>query len=211
MKIKNLLSIGIIIFLFIILTGCPMECVAPHEIRQDITILPQNDTIHIGDTLKFSTSFETSYTDGSETVDISDREVNITCDIFIYDNENPFFDDFTGLENFEFIVKKGTIKNSDIILCGGEVPCREFFYELNSGKFEAELEIVAKDTGNYILKLYSTENNVNAGGRDCEQNFEVTYNFDITDEHKLNNILIENSGYKEDTYRNSFYAFVVVE
>ena len=209
MKIQNILIIGIVMSLLIIFTGCPMmECIATHEIKQTIIILPQNDTIHVGDTLRFSTSFETTYEEEGKNVDISDREVDINCYLYNYSNNNPFFTgtQATGVENFEFILNKGIVQNLDILYNEG-VSYREFYYELINSKFEVEFEIIVKDTGNYIMNLYSAPNEKYAT-KYCEENFELNYSFEISDEHKLNDYLLRDTTGIE---KNSFYAFVVVE
>jgi len=210
MRIKYFLSIGIIMPLLIILTGCPMECVAPYTIKQKITILPQNDTIHVGDTLKFSTSFDAFYTAYDKNVDISDKEINLKCYISSFNNSDysPFYTDTdilsNGIENFDFSLKKGIIKNSDIIYDDEAGSNREFYYELNNDKFELELEIIAKEPGNYILDLFSNEY-LEYPAKYCEKNFDFSYYFEITDKHLLNDF------YKGIHSKNTFYAFVVVE
>ena len=168
---------------------------------QNITILPQNDTIHIGDTLRFTTLFESTFKELDETIDISEEEIHFYC----YINRH-FFNTNTGIENFEFILQKGIIKNSEI-LYDGEGANREFFYELTNGKFEAELEIVAKETGYYILKLFS-KYNYYFSQNGCGVVLGIRYYFEIDDIHTHNDYFLENS---ETLDRNSFYAFVVVE
>ncbi len=203
MKLRYLLSLGIIFSLLSILTGC--ECVSWHPIKQNVFVSPQKDTIHIGDTLRFASSIETSYTEAEKNVDISDREIDIFCHLNKYQNDNIFYHG-GGIDNFKFNLKKGTIRDTATLHGeGGEK--KQFYYELSDGKFEFEIEIIPEDTGSYILELSSTPN-IKNGSMHCEQNFGVVYFFEISDEHKLNDyLLLDTTG----TNKNSFYAFVVEE
>ena len=209
MKLKYLISLGIIISLLVILTGCPMECVAPHTIDVKVNISPQNDTIHIGDTIKLPLSFETFYTAYGKNIDISDSVINLKCYIQSFNNSdnNPFYTDtdiiYTGVENFDFILKKGISNNPDVI-SDSNGSFREFYYEIKDDKFEMEIEIVAKASGNYMLRLISNDHMIYSA-KHCEKNFAFNYNFELSDKHKLNDF------YNGMNHKNSFYAFVVAE
>lgn len=209
MKTQNIIGIGIIMSLLIIFTGCPLECVTEQPIKQTVEILPKIDTIHIGDTLLFNSKFNAYYEVSGDNIDISDREIDIFCYLNKYNNDNPFYSDIyitTGINNFEFNLKKGIIKNADVLQDElGEK--KQFYYELLDGKFEVEFEIVAKDTGNYMLKLFSSPN-IKYGAKHCEENFSVGYSFKIPEKHKLNDYLIRDT---TGIDKSSFYAFVVVE
>ncbi len=184
------------------------ECIAPHSINVQATIYPQTDTIHVGDTLKLSASFAPEYSEGKEHVNIAEKEINFNVFIkkIIHSSNSSSFTDENiinaGIENFDFIVRKGTYKITENIESEDGI-YREFFYKLND-KFEVEIDLVVRDTGYYFITLAS-DAHFDYPSKHCERNFEFIYNFEITDKHLLNN------SYQGTLDQNSFYAFAVSE
>lgn len=208
MKIKKLIvSTIVMVSLLPFFTGCPIgPCRFEHGIENKVTILPQKDTLQIGDTIKIYTSMPIFYEYNQKNIDNSDEEIDIRFWIDSYKNDTNFYENRTQLDNLEFIVEKGITKDTTIFQdIDGKY--REFFYKQNDDKFEIEMEIVVKQTGNYLMQIYSAPNYEQEN--ECEENFSVYYFINLEPEHLLNEHLINNTTLKNS--KNSFYAFVVVE
>jgi len=169
------------------------------------TVSPQKDTIHVGDTIHLGNVIDNFYKANNKTFDISDIDIVYACIVKPYTSEYSI-KDFDSLQSttsaFDLLPEK--------ILGQGEVynfqqkdECLGGHYLNEVDKMYANVYLVAKDTGIFILKSFSKPVKPHQIGS-AKQDFIIDYTFDISNEHLLNAKLIS-----DKDLLNKYYLVVV--
>jgi len=169
------------------------------------SINPQLDTIHVGDTLHLENVIDNFYTVNNKTFDISDKDIVYGCIVKPYTSEFSITD-FDSLQSnisaFDLVPDK-IIGQGEIFNFQEKNQCLGGYYLNEADKMYANVYLVAKDTGVFILKSYTEPVKTHKIGF-AKQDFVIDYTFDISDKHLLNEKLIS-----DKELLNKYYLVVV--
>lgn len=170
------------------------------------TVSPQKDTIHLGDTIHIVNVIDNFYKVNNKTYDISDKDIVYGCIVKDYTDEFSI-KNFDSLQSdiiaFDLLPDKITGSGNEVFNFQEKNECLGGHYLNEADKMYANVYLVAKDTGVFILKSFSKPVKPHQIGR-AKQDFIIDYTFDISGEHKLNSKLIS-----DKDLLNKYYLIVV--
>jgi len=233
MIIKQLVSIIAIILLMGVLmsSSCTKNCEYGFQFKQDISIYPNSDTIHLGDTFyieiqnptRMWNSKQEEYVELKDyppifeirncklTTDDRDREISYHTDgrkDFILRNDTT---------SFEYINIKGEIHTKAPLYYS-------IYFDIENDSFIHKSAIIARDTGQFLFMFvdanaYSIGTSMSSVETDCYKRWYVTLysvNNNNTNFYLLENLnirLFSSDGYLQEdeklNYKNGTWSLVV--
>lgn len=192
----------------IILSGCPKPCIeANYSFAVNSQIIPDLDSIKVGDTIFLFSSFPTSLKDQrtGQTVDYSNSTgIGNTLSV----SELPQGDTIAkdAVIDFDYISINGRIYNDRNIPSPDRV--QQITYQESNGNYTLKVGLIAKHIGKYILGLGDGLSNGRKKSHSCEK---ASFGVSISDTNQ-HFYLIKN--WKPDIIINDFgkrhgYAFKV--
>lgn len=204
-------KINVVILLTIIAvinSGCPKPCIEANlSFSVNSRIAPDNDSVHIGDTIYVESSFPTQLTEQS-TGQLTDYSNSTGIGSTLAVSSLPPGDTIAqdAVFNFDYISVNGRIYNDRSIPRPDGV--QQLTYGETNGNYVLKVGLIPKKVGNYILGLGDGLSNGRKKNRNCEKaSFNITLintdqHFYLLKEWKPDLIL-------DDYGRNHGYAFRV--
>lgn len=180
---KKILSLSVIFTIGIILSGCPKPCVEPNYLfAADAQITPDNDSIHIGDTLYLISDVPNQLIDQQTGTLVNySNSTGVASSLSI--TSSPVSDGahvIDAVVDFNFISIEGRIYNDKRIPRPDGIQQLEYA-EIN-GNYVLKVGLIAKKKGNYILGISNGVSNGRKKTNNCEKaSFNIK--FDNTAQH----------------------------
>lgn len=179
---KKINVIILITIIAIINSGCPKPCVEANlSFSVNLQITPDNDSIHIGDTIYLESSFPTQLTEQS-TGQLMDYSNSTGIGSTLAVSSLPVGDSIAhdAVFDFDYISVNGRIYNDRSIPRPDGI--QQLTYEETKGEYVLKAGLIAKKKGNYILGISDGLSNGRKKGKNCEKaSFNITIS--NTDQH----------------------------
>jgi hypothetical protein len=164
---RKLLIITALTFVIFINIGCPTKsCVeANYSFAFQSQIIPDRDSINIGDTIYLISSFPTKLKDQNTSIEINYSEANnlgSTLGVGELINGDSFPKD--AIFNFSYISVKGRIYNDRNVASPDGV--QQLVYEELNGNYELKVGLITLKKGIYVLGI---GDGLGIGRRACEK------------------------------------------
>lgn len=205
---KKILAIIGLTYIIIINSGCPKPCVeATLTFNVNSQIVPDKDSIHIGDTLYLESTFPTNLIEqrSGKLMDYSNSEgIGSTLAVSSLPPNDTIAKD--AVFDFEYISISGKIYNDRSIPRPAGV--QQLTYGESSGNYVLKIGLIPYKKGIYILGIGNGLSNGRKKGKSCEKaafNISITstnQHFYLLEQWKPNYIL-------NDFGREHGYAFKV--
>lgn len=168
------------------------ECIGnAFKIKQNWNMLPQKDSIVVGDTLFFASSFSNNPYNYNSNSNVNIPENTLLGSSFGIRKIEGFNSLKDAIDSFNFILTKGRIIDNTI----SPKKIKDFYFLPYTGNFEINFKIIAKSKGDYLFTVPDglgrfTLNN------ECENSMII----------ELNNSNIKNNAYLSHIYYGSSYT-----
>lgn len=193
--------VGMILF-----SGCIFFPEKTDTIYCTTEVYPQSDTIYVGDTIHLKNVIDNYYTlENGKTYDISNADIIYACIVKPYESNNSVinFDEYKSQLTAFNVIPEQINGRGEVFNYGLNNECTGGHYESIADKMYANLGLIAQDTGLFIIKSFSFPVDKNSK-QGVKHRFIIEYNFQLSDEHTLNNKI------EPDSLKDKFY-FVYVK
>ncbi|MEO7044033.1 MAG: hypothetical protein ABI091_01910 [Ferruginibacter sp.] len=166
---KNTLAKLILLSTLVINSGCPKPCIQSNlSFIVNSQFNPDNDSIHVGDTIYLESSFSTQLIDQStgRIIDYSNSKgIGSTLAV----SSLPIGDSISkdAVFDFDYISVNGKIYNDRSIPRPDGV--QQVSYEETNGDYILKVGLIAKKKGNYILGIGDGLSNGRKNSNNCEK------------------------------------------
>lgn len=179
----NKLFMLIILFVVTIInSGCPKPCIeANYSFSVNSQLIPDKDSIHIGDTIYLESSFSQQLTEQSSG-QIIDYNNSTGIGSALAVSKLPIGDTIAqdAVFDFDYVSISGRIYNDRSIPRPDGV--QQLTYGETNGNYVLKVGLIAKKKGNYILGIGNGLSNGRKKSRNCEKaSFNITLS--NTDQH----------------------------
>lgn len=179
---KNTLAKLILLSILVINSGCPKPCIEANlSFSVNSQINPDNDSIHVGDTIYLESSFPTQLIEQS-TGQLMDYSNSTGIGSTLAVSSLPIGDTIAkdAVFDFDYISVNGIIYNDRSIPRPDGV--QQLTYEETNRTYVLKVGLIPKKVGNYILALGDGLSNGRKKSRNCEKaSFNITLS--NTDQH----------------------------
>lgn len=174
---KNLIVSITLLIVIIVLSGCPKPCIkSNYSFAVNSQIIPDLDSIKVGDTIFLFSSFPTTLTD------------QITGQVINYNNSTGLgstlglvelvkgaFPGIDAVNDFDYISINGMVYNDRSIPSPNKF--QQLKYQQIDSNYELKIGIIPKKNGTYYLGLGDGLSNGRNKNKDCEKaGFNITFN-----------------------------------
>ena len=172
---KSRLATLILLSILVINSGCPKPCIEANlSFSVHSQIIPDNDSMHIGDTVYLESSFPTQLTEQS-TGQLMDYSNSTGIGSTLAVSSLPLGDTIAqdAVFDFDYISVNGRIYNDRSIPRPDGV--QQVSYEETNGNYTLKVGLIAKKKGNYILGIGDGLSNGRKKSKNCEKaSFNIT-------------------------------------
>lgn len=166
---KNFLSVASLLIIAFLISGCPKPCIeANYSFAVNAQIVPDLDSIKVGDTIFLTSSFSTTLTDqlGGQKIDYS-NSTGISNTLAV--SELPLGDTIAkdAVFDFDYISINGRIYNDRNIPSPDRV--QQITYQESNDEYILKVGLIAKQVGVYILGIGDGLSNGRKKSHACEK------------------------------------------
>lgn len=173
---KNLIAGITLLIVIIVLSGCPKPCIeANYSFAVNSQIIPDSDSIKLGDTIFLYSSFPTTLKDQSTGQVINyNNSTGLGSTLGLVELVDGTYPGIDAVNDFDYISIFGMVYNDKSIPSPNKF--QQLKYEQINGNYELKIGIIPKKSGTYYLGLGDGLSNGRSKNKSCEKaSFNTTF------------------------------------
>jgi hypothetical protein len=164
------------LIVIIVISGCPKPCIeSNYSFAVHSQIIPDSDSIKVGDTIFLSSSFPTILTDQStgQVIDYN-NSIDLGSTLGLVELVKGIYPGIDAVNDFDYISISGMAYNDKSIASPNKF--QQLKYEQINGNYELKIGVIPKKNGTYYLGLGDGLSNGRNKNKSCEKaSFNITF------------------------------------